>query len=59
MKNRSVCQHQSQQQQKSEVCAKTLWKKSLLSGLFLLFVAGDSEAELHVVNIKLEKNVMA
>lgn len=54
-KNRLVCHHQSEQQQKS-VCAKNLWKKSLVfSSPFLLFIAGDNEAKVHVVNIKLEK----
>lgn len=43
-----------QQQQKSEVCAKYLWKKSLVScSPFFLFVAGGNDAKVPVVNIKL------
>jgi len=54
-----VCRHQSQQQQKSEVYAKNPWKKSLVfSSPFFLFVAGDNEAKVHVVNMKLEKKIM-
>lgn len=43
-----------QQQQKSEVCAKNLRKKSLVfSSPFFLFVAGGNDAKVPAVNIKL------
>lgn len=50
----SVLASKQQQQQKSEVCAKNLRKKSLVfSSPFFLFVAGGNDAKVPAVNIKL------